>query len=86
MHPNFYGTCVGSVSLPRQSVGKVVPKLSTKSSKVVYSVNGKRSCALFRDSVSATNFAYSRAKAGAQTVWIESDGDVCVIKGTVVYR
>lgn len=85
MHPNFYGTCVGSVSLPRQSVKGKVSVNGKATLKVCYSVNGVvRSEAL--PSAEALSRAYALAKVYTK-VWTEnSKGDIVQVGSRALAR
>lgn len=85
MHPNFYGTCVGSVSLPRQSVSGKVSVARKATLKVCYSVNGVvRSESM--PSAQALSRAYALAKIYTK-VWTESaQGDIVQVGSRALAR
>lgn len=85
MHPNFYGTCVGSVSLPKINTEGRVRVAAKAMLKVCYSVNGVvRSESM--PSAQALSRAYALAKIYTK-VWTESPkGDIVQIGSMVLAR
>lgn len=85
MHPNFYGTCVGSVTLPKIKTEGRVCVSSKRTLKVCYSVNGVvRSETL--PSAEALSRAYALAKIYTK-VWTESaEGGIVQIGSRALAR
>jgi hypothetical protein len=84
IHPDFQtvGNCVFRSQFQRHNLkGKIASKVSAQSTIVVV-FDGKRQA--FSSMPEATQFAYGKGKV-CSTVWVESNNDKRVIKGTLVY-